>query len=249
MSWSKIKSIMIGILVLINAFLLVDIALTKYMSSALPKGTGEDFVNVLKQKNITIEEELIPKYYEKRTTVSVELYSLDQLSQMFLGKKVGYTSSGDKVVATTDTGEITVDGNYITFAGKGTPDEKNGTDILKAMKNIGISTEGAVYDEDEKIVKLEFDGVEVEGVYLDVTLSKDGKIVSAEGIWPKITLDGTAEKVSVITAVLDIRNSLPEGAHIADIEKIYIFECINNIPRIRNAWRISSQGKSYVVSG
>ena len=46
MSWSKIKNIMIGILVLINAFLLIDIALTKYISSALPKGTGEDFVNV-----------------------------------------------------------------------------------------------------------------------------------------------------------------------------------------------------------
>ncbi|MBQ7876450.1 MAG: hypothetical protein IJ316_04090 [Clostridia bacterium] len=249
MSWSKIKNIMIGILVLINVFLLIDIALTKYISSALPKGTGEDFVNVLKQKDITIEKALIPEYYEKRTVLTVELYSLDQLSQMFLGKKVGYTSSDDNVVATCEMGEIIVDGNYITFTGKGAPVAKNGTDILKAMKAIGISTEGAVYDEDDGVVKLVFDSVEVEGIYLDITLSEDGKIASAEGVWPKITIDGIDEKVSVITAVLDIRNSLPEGAHIADIEKTYIFECINNIPRIRNAWRISSQGKSYVVSG
>ncbi len=249
MSWSKIKNIMIGILVLINVFLLIDIALTKYISSALPKGTGEDFVNVLKQKDITIEKKLIPQYYEKRTVLNVELYSLDQLSQMFLGKKVGYTSSGDSAIANDDMGEIVVDGNHIAFKGKDAPANKNGADILKAMKAIGISTEGAVYDEEDGIVKLVFDSVEVEGIYLDVTLSEDGKIALAEGVWPKVTLDGTNEKVSVITAVLDIRNSLPYGAHIADIEQTYVFECINNIPRIRNAWRISSQGKSYVVSG
>lgn len=249
MSWSKIKNIMIGILVLINVFLLVDIALTKYTSSALPKGTGEDFVNVLKQKDITIEKELIPEYYEKRTLLTAELYSLDQLSQMFFGKKVGYSSSDDCAIASCDMGEIVVDGNHIAFTGNGTPIAKNGDDILKAMKAIGISTEGAVYDEEDGIVKIAFDLVEVEGIYLDITLSKDGKIASAEGVWPKITVDGTNEKVSVITAVLDIRNNLPEGAHISGIEKTYIFECVNNIAQIKNAWRISSQGKSYVVNG
>lgn len=248
MSWAKIKNIMIGILLLINIFLLVDIALTKYMSSALPQGTGENFVKVLAEKNITVEDSLVPHYYETRKNLSAELYSLDNLSQIFLGKKVGYVSEGDMVVAKAEKGKIAVDGNYIKFSSGKENREKDGEKIIAAMKQAGLSVEGATYDGEDGTVKLVFDHAEVEGIYLDIALDENGEIAYAEGVWPKITVEGTNEKVSVISAVLDIRNRLPEGAHITNIENIYIFECVNNIPEIKNAWRISALGRSYIVS-
>lgn len=248
MSWSKIKNIMIIILAVINVFLFADISMTRHASKELPKSAGENFAAILEKKNITVEKNLVPKYYETRDSFSVSMYTLDELSKMFLGKSVAYAAVGNSFTASVDDKTIEADGAYIKFSAKGKETEKNGDDILKKLKKLGLDTKGAVYDEKEGRVKRVFSNLEIAGVYLDVTLGENGEIIRAEGIWPQIDKDGKNEKVSIMSTVIDISNRLPENSHISDIKEMYAFEYTDNTPKVKNAWRITTKGKSYLVS-
>lgn len=248
MSWSKIKNIMIIILVIINVFLIGDIALTEISSNALPNESGKDFVGILKKKNITVDEKIVPKAYEKRETFSVSMYSPDELATAFLGERASFKTEGNAAVATVGDKKLTIEGNYITFTAQGERTSATSSAVWKALKKCGLDVDCAVYDEKECIVKRVFSGIEVDGVSLKVYLSKDGDILYAEGKWPKIEPESENSRASIISAVMNIKNQLPENAHISDAEKIYVFEYVNNTPKIKNGWRISANGKSYVVS-
>ena len=88
MNWSKIKNIMIIILVLINLFLILNIAFSKYMSQALPEGVGESFENILLKHGITVDEKIVPTAYEMRHSVKASAFGIDYLTQVFIGEKV-----------------------------------------------------------------------------------------------------------------------------------------------------------------
>ncbi len=248
MSWSKIKNIMIIILVIINVFLICDIILTSLSSNALPDKTANDFVGILKKKNITVDEKIVPKAYEKRETFTVTMYSPDEFSTAFLGERVSFKTVGNTAVAENDNGKLTIEGNFITFKAEGEKASASPTDILKAVKKCGLDVSHTVYDEADGTLKRVFSGIEVDGIYLKVTLSQDGKILYAEGKWPKIEVESENDRASIISAVMNIKNRLPENAHISDAEKIYVFEYVNNTPNIKNGWRISANGKSYIVN-
>lgn len=248
MNWSKIKNIMIGILLLINVFLLTDIALTRFMSTALPEGTGENFKSVLNRDGITIDEELIPHYYETRYNITAEFYNIDELTDIFIGESVRYVSDGQSVIAALDDKRLALSGNRFEYTTLREGVEKNGRDIIKALKSMGLMCSGAVYDPEDGVVKVVVDSVEVEGIYLDVTLAKDGTIAYAEGMWPKITVGGSSEKVSIIAATVAITDVLTNGAHIDRIDKIYAFESVDRVPTVKSAWRVYANGRSYVVS-
>lgn len=243
MSWSKIKNIMIIILVLINLFLIVNIAFSRYLSQALPEGVDESFVSLLSKSSITIEPDLVPKSYEVRSVITAEAYDIDYLTQLFIGEKVTYLSEGQSLVAPANDKKLVITGEKIEYTTLKESVDKNGRDILKALDKLGLGKKGMYYDEMTGYVKLKIESCNVEGVYLDVCLDFSGEIASLMGVWPKISVEGTDDKVSVIQAVNSIRNQLPAGSHISDIEKIYVFE---NDYEVKTAWRVYNQGRGYI---
>lgn len=247
MNWSKIKDIMIIILVIINLFLIFDIALTRYNSQALPKGTGDSFASILEKNRITIEKKLIPRHYETRRDIAARCYDIDSLTKLFIGEKVNYVSQGTSIIATTNDKRLTLSGACFEYTTLRESVEKKGDDIMRALKSLGITLTGAYFDSDTGLVKVMIDKECVEGVYLDVFLTKNGEIASANGVWPIIEIGGMDDKVSVIKTVNEICNVLPEGSHISDIEKIYIFEEVGNSVVIKSGWKIYNQGRGYIV--
>ncbi|MBQ8002298.1 MAG: hypothetical protein IJ297_02520 [Clostridia bacterium] len=246
MNWSKIKNIMIMILVLINLFLIVNIGISSYMSSALPKGTGESFVNLLEKKGIVIEKNLVPKTYETRRIVTAEAYDIDYLTELFIGKKVSYVSEGQSLVAPGDDKKLVLTGERIEFTTLKEAVDKNGSDIMRALKDMGFSKDGAYYDQNDGYVKLKIGMAPLEGLYLDVLLDKNGEIASLKGVWPKIKITGSDDKVSVISIVNSIIDTVPAGSRIVDIEEIYVFNYSEDGYKVKNAWRIYNQGRGYV---
>ncbi len=247
MSWSKIKDIMISVLVVINLFLIADIALSRYMSQAIPDGAEESFVNILEKGYIKVEKNVVSGSYEKRSIITAEPYEIDYLSEKFIGKKGSYVSEGTDIIAPGDDKKLIISDEGIEFATLKKAAPKNGKAILKALSKSGIGKSGMYYDETDGYVKVKIDNCPVEGVYLDVFLDSEGEIASFKGVWPKIKVTGQDEKVSVISAVNDIKETLPKGSVITDIEKIYYFEKDENGYKIVPAWRVYNQARAYTV--
>lgn len=243
MNWSKIKNIMIIILIIINLFLVVNIAFSRYMSQSLPDGVAESFISILSKSGITIEKQIVPSAYEVRSIITAEAYDIDRLTEIFIGKKVNYVSQGQSLVALGDDKKLSVTGEQIEYTTLKESVDKNGRDILSAIDSIGLGKKGMYYDDVTGYVKLKVDAVGVEGIYLDVYLDANGEITSLTGVWPKITIRGSDEKVSVVQAVNSICNIMPEGSHITNIEKIYVLE---DGYEVKYAWRVYNQGRGYV---
>lgn len=248
MNWSKVKNIMILILVIINLFLIADIGLTSFMSASLPKGTGESFKEVLHSRGIEIDDKLVPKYYETRKTVTGEFYDIDYLTKIFIGESVSYISDGKSVIAQKGDKKLTVSGTSFEYTFSGQAAEKNGKKIIAAVKKVGLSTFGAAFVQDEGLVRVYTDGALVEGVYLDVTLSESGEIIYLKGVWPNLRLSGEEKKLSVIKATNEICNALGPNTHIDNIEKVYFLEKTEKKCTIIPGWKIFAGGKSYIVS-
>lgn len=246
MNWSKIKNIMIVILVLINLFLILNLAFFRYRSQTLPEGVAESFENILSKHGITIDERVVPSLYELRTAVTASAFDIDRLTEIFIGERVQYVSEGGSLVAPGDDKKLTVRGEKIEFTTLKEKADKNGKDILDVLEELELGAEGMYFDEMTGYVKMKVDSIEIEGMYLDVYLDKNGEIASLTGVWPKIEKGSSEEKVSVIQAVNSICVQLPKGSHITAIERAYVLSGTDSGFEVKNAWRVYNQGRGYL---
>lgn len=246
MNWSKIKNIMIIILVLINLFLILNIAFSRYMSLALPEGVGESFVSILSKHGITIDERIVPTAYETRSVIKASAFGIDYLTEVFIGEKVQYVSEGGSLVAPGNDKKLTVSSDRIEFTTLKEGVAKNGKDILDVLNSLGLGGEGIYFDDITGYVKMKVDSVDIDGMYLDVVLDKEGQIAALSGVWPKIEVENHSEKVSVIQAVNSICVQLPKGSHITAVEKAYVLENAADGFVVKNAWRVYNQGRGYL---
>ncbi len=72
MSWSRVKTILIVLFICIDAFLLSNIIISKGKSSAVPQDIVQSTVTLLKQNNITIDADIIPRRITKTSYIQAD---------------------------------------------------------------------------------------------------------------------------------------------------------------------------------
>lgn len=246
MNWSNIKNIMIALLVLINVFLVGDMAFTNYVANTLPKGMAESVESIFEKNSITIEKGLLPTSYEERRKVDISFYSIDSLAQMLLGRKVEYKSDGQNVIAEKDGCTLTINGHYFTYKTPYSQTEASGRKILKALGKAGFSNEGMMYD--NGFVTIKIDGFMIDGLYLEAALADDGSIAALSGVWGKVNVSDETEKATFVSAVPPACAALPQGAHIKNIEGVYVISGSGQNYIVKPAWKLTADDKEYIVS-
>lgn len=248
MRWKNVKNIMIILLVIINAFLIGDMALTRMSAACLPKGAVKSAENILERNGISVAQGLISKNYETRPAASFSVYTIDYLSESILGERVQYVSDGQNVVAKKDKKVLTFFGNSFDYSTDLKRSEKNGRKILSCLKKKGLFTDGAYFDSDDGLVKMRFDGCRVEGMYLDAYLDEEGELAAVSGIWGIVTRRDETQKVAFVTAVPQLCALLPQGAHIDGIESVYIISGSGQNYTMKAAWQVTADGSAYNVT-
>lgn len=248
MNWSKIKNIMIVLLVAINLFLLCDLAYINYGSARLSKEVRGSFVELLSKNGIEIDEKWVPRSYESRESIGVEFYSIDQLRDIFLKEKVVFISDGQNIIASTDDKRLVITGSRFEFTTLHPAVESSGNKIIKELDKLGLWVEGAFYDESDGLIKMKIDGALAEGVYIDAALSESGELAYARGLWPKIEPEGEPSRICVIEAVDDICEKLPEGTKIEKIEKVYTIDLSGHNKPAVPGWRVHFAGGYVTVN-
>ena len=248
MNWSKIKNIMIVLLVAINLFLLGDLAYINYGSVKLSAEVRQSFVALLSDNGISIDKKLVPNSYESRSNIDVEFYSIDQLRDIFLGEQVVFVSDGQNIIASTDDKRLVITGNRFEFTTLHPEAESSGKKIIDKLEEKGLFVEHAFYDEADGLIKIKIDSALAEGVYIDAALSESGELAYARGVWPKIDVSGEPSRICVIEAVDDICEKIPSGATIERIEKVYTVDLSGHNKPAVPGWRVYYTGGYVTVN-
>ncbi len=246
MNWSNIKNIMIGLLIVINVFLIGDMAVTKYKENALPEGIAESVERIFAKNGITVEEGLLPSFYEERKSLDISFYSIDTLAQMLLGGKVEYTSDGENIIAEKDGRILSVNGHSFSYKTPLTAVESGDRRIIKALSDAGLSNPGMKCENGS--VGVEIDGFEIEGLYLDAALDSNGNIAFLSGVWGKLSIGEETEKATFVSAAPNVCKAIPSGSRIKNITGVYVIEGSGQNYTVKPAWKVEAGGKEYTVS-
>lgn len=237
---------MIALLVIINAFLIGDMAFTNYRANALPEGMAQSVESIFEKNGITAEAGILPSSYEKRAEADISFYSIDDLSQMLLGARAEYKGDGQSIIAEKDGCTLSVNGHYFSYKTPLSAVRTGDRRIIKALSAAGLSNPGMKCENGR--VRLEIGGFEADGLYLDAALDSNGKIASLSGVWGRVSVGEKTEKTTFISAVPRVCEVLPYGSHIKSIEGVYVIEGSGQNYTVKPAWKVEADGNVYTVS-
>ncbi len=240
MRWSRIKTIMIYFLLVMNVFMIGFNLFTSLQESTVPANVIEASVKVLKRDGFDCKKELLPDSTYELPVLKASFYSASDLSDIFFDKQLAFRTDGDFLVAKDSGNSLIVSGDYFTFETSGKPDLSNSSGkIKKALKRVGINMDGAVYDEKERCFYRMYEGTNLFNMYIKAELDENGDLCMVSALWPgKLTLH-EKKTLSFVTDINKLKEAFPDGGKINLIEKGYSLTPLGNENYLFTpAWRV-----------
>ncbi len=240
MRWSKIKTIMIYFLLVMNVFMIGFNVFTSLQESAVPGNVIQASVEALKRDGFECDEKVIPDSTYELPVLKASFYSASDLSDMFFDKQLAFRTSGDSLVAGEGNKSLTVSGDYFIFETSVKKDISHSSGkIKKALKKSGINMDGAVYDEKERCFYRMYEGTNLFNMYIKAELDKDGELCMISALWPGKLAVHEKKTLSFVSSVNKVKNAFPEGGEITLIEKGYSLTPLGNENYLFTpAWRV-----------
>lgn len=231
MEWSRIKTILIWVFAIVNIFLLSIYFKEANTGKTLDKEVIISTIEILRQNNISIDEDVLPDSFENVKVCSVENECAD-INSMLENTKL-------------DKNSVTVDGNSFVYKPK---EQIQRDDVEDMLKNAGLITT-------EEYKKVESDGYEYyylkseNKVFFDSCIRvkiADGEVEEIYGknwLKDRISEDGVAEIVSPAEILIDF-SAQYDGTDRITVNSVtagyYIGERTGNVKTTASpAWEIS----------
>jgi len=207
MDWTKAKNILIAALIITNLVLIATYAFQKNLFNSSEKQVMNETVELLKEKNIYIKPNIIPKEHNEMATLSVE-----------------YDNGNQNAVKKELKKQTAVTKKHLT-------DE----DLIKMttefIDRCGLLTKNVTYDRiqrDGDIINVYYknviDNVTIEKSYINCTV-KNGKITAFDRYWLNPVEYSKAKKeiIPAVAALLKfmIENQGDEKVNVKDISLVY----------------------------
>ena len=248
MSWHKLKSVILIILVVTNAFLLVNLIAYEKNAFRLPEESVSGALDLLDKNGITARKGVIPTSYEKRPDMSFSYYTIDELSEMLLGGRADYTSDGKSITAEKDGKSLSITGNSFSFETGLEKASRGGRRAISRLKKLGFFTDGAYFDKASSVIKLKAAQCEIDGLYLDAYFTPDGALSALSGSWGRVEAKSGVERTAFIFTLPKLLSTLPEGSVITDVQKLYILRRSGQNYSLDAAWRVKAGENDYSVT-
>ncbi len=240
MNWSKIKTIMIFLLVAMNIFIAAFILFTTFKESSVPQEVISSTKGVLEKNGFTVNINTIPNTSYNLPVLNASFYSASDLSDMFFGKQLAFSTVKNSLVAIDNGAKLTVMGNHFIFETQNSADKSHSyKKIKKALEKSGIDMEGAVYDEKELCFYKMYKGTNLFNIYIIAELDKEGQLCYVSSLWPGKLTEYDTKTLSFTTSVTKLPQLFPEGGTIDIIEAGYALKPLgSNKYRFTPAWRV-----------
>ncbi len=240
MKWSKIKSMMVYFLVVMNLFMLTIIAVTARHQSSIPKKVIDATVSVLKESGFKIEKDIIPAKYYTLPSYNAQFYSASDLSELFFGKQVAFRTEGNSLVATVGRAVLTVNDNYFSYkSGYDAKETSSASTLKKQLKKLGIDMKGAVYDKKANCFYRMYNNTNLFNMSLEAKLDDDEEICYVKAQWPKELTATERKRTSFIESAMLLKEIFPDGGNVKNIELGYSLRPLGGKKFLFSpAWRV-----------
>ena len=222
MNWSKIKSIMIYFLIVMNIFMIAFIYLTSVRESLIPDKVIFAAVEVLKHDGFICDTSVIPDTSYTLPDLDAEFYSAGELSEIFFKKQLAFKTADNSLVASEKGATLTVFDNHFTYDSGSSPSVGYPPGKIKvALKKAGINMRGAVYDEKENCFYLMHSNTNLFNMYVKAELDSEGNLCKVQAQWPKVLSAKEKNSISFVESVTNVKSTFPDGGKINFIELGY----------------------------
>jgi len=262
MSTSKIKTIVLAVLLLVNIFFLALIIMERIDTGKSDSRMREDLVKVMAANGINLNKAAIPK------DVSLTQYRVGrdqkqelEIAQAILGE-CSYEDRGGNIYSyASSAGEAQFRGNgefEIIISEQADIGYLPG-DVDKLIKNMGLEATRLGTERDEKTTKIRFqctiDEKNIFGCTVEFVFER-GKLCSVAGKKP--TSDPQyrtdSEFISVATALMGFADSMSSGGYVCssinNIESGYMFfVAVSGERTLTPVWSLTTDSGDYYVDG
>lgn len=240
MNWSKIKTIMIGFLFVMNIFMALFIFTTSLRESAVPQRVIDATVEVLERDGFTCKKETIPSVSYKLPVLDASFYSASDLSDMLFRKQLAFRTEENSLVASESGATLTVTENYFTYKTSQQADKTHSyKNIKKALEKAGFDMTNSVYDENERCFYKMYKKVNLFNMYLKAELDQNGTICEISAQWPGNLYVQEDTNLTFVSSVTKLKDFFPDGGTIEVIEPGYSLSHLgNNRYLFTPTWRV-----------
>ncbi len=240
MNWSKIKTIMICFLIVMNIFTTSFIIFTHISKSTVPEEVIKATRDVLKKDGFICNIDKIPDKIEELPILNTTFYSASDLSDIFFGKQLAFSTVKNSLVAKENDAILTVTENHFTFETSSEPDKSySPEEIKKTLEDSGIDMSDAVYDNGARCFYKMYKKTNLFNMYMLAELDKNGDLCYVSALWPGLLTEYETKTLSFTSSVTKLKDLFPEGGTIETIEVGYSLKNLGNEKyRFTPSWRV-----------
>ncbi len=198
MKWSSVKNIMLGMLIVMNVFLLGSLIWKQVSGAKISPVIIAAADEALKKSGIE-GGELISRSYESSAVLEAEFFSPAELSRMFFGEQLAFQTDGQRLIARKDGAELVIDDVSFYYSSALSPADVGEDGLRKALSALGLDMRSGSYSEANNIFCLYRDRLPLFGMYIRASLASDGSLCSVEACWPKTLSE--AEQLGNLTLI------------------------------------------------
>lgn len=259
MSWSKLKTIIIYILLLLNLFLLGLVGMNRLRARRYQTAALTEAAAVLARNNIQVQWEQLPREMKlPAVTLTRDLQKEEQLVRSFLGEDVTVSASGGGLYIYEGTeGTASFRGNGEFAVACAVPGSQ-GVTPRELMGRLDLDTGRAWEEEDSCTAEQSLNSVPVYAAGssvqgpagLTLTYDGEGRLRAASG---RLYLGKPAaeqeETVSVSTALMAFLNFVVENGDVCGeiVEMSPVYRAGGDPVRLTTAWLIRTDTGGYFV--
>lgn len=264
MEWSKVKNIIILILLVVNIFLLVQTAQQERQSRQYREEAISGAVEVLRRQGYEVAPDALP---EKETALAAmtaerDRESEEKLAQNLLGA-VQKTDDGVRVSYTGEKGECSFRSNgsfTATFRSGAYPAEsEEGPHAIKLLADAGYPCEliGIAVGDGESVVTVcqTWEGASLFSCMAELTY-QGGELKSITGnrlFGTPVRDSGGGEAMDVATALVRFMGGMREGGHVfTRIEQLnagYLVTGSGRKLQLEPTWRVVTDVGTFLMAG
>lgn len=250
MKWSSVKNIILGMLIVMNVFVICAVLVQRLSTENIPPVVISAATETLERGGIICDGSLLPDKYITAQLPGVSFFTPTELSRMFFGSQLAFQTNGTALIAHSGDAELIVDGETFTYKSGKDSAEADEKQLRRALRQLGFSLRGAQYSEKYNLFCCYYDGNPLFGMYIRAELDSDGEISSIEACWPELSPSGNLETgVNIISHLPDISDAFPGGGTVSRVRFGYSLSRHRGteVYELQPAWRVTLEdGRSRI---
>ena len=221
MKWSVVKNLMLGLLMVMNVFMIGSMLLQRFNDEKIPPLVTAAAIDALDNNGIRCDTALMPDNYLTVRTFSGRFYNAMELSRMFFGEELAFQTEDRTLIARQGAAELRVEDEHFTYNSGAAAAASGERELRLALKAFGLDMSRAAYNGGGEFACV-YDGRPVFGMYLRAAVDADGRLVSLDARWPSIGHAlGRQTGISIIGCIPEVISRFPEGGTVSGLKAGY----------------------------